>query len=490
MFEAMTNNVWVLAVLVVLFGVTIFVHELGHYLAARLCGLVVEVFSIGFGPAIWKRRHKGVVYQIGCIPVGGFVALPQLDPTGMSTIQGDGKPAAGKTEAAPALPRVAWWRKVVVSLAGATGNFLLAVLLVWVVYWVGIPDGPSERSAVAGYVDPDSKAYAAGLRIGDEVASVNGVRVAKWSEVRMEAALHNVVMLQVRGASGERTITVATERGMLGEQGLRGVDGRNLCAVLSVAPGMSAEKAGVRSGDTVVEFAGREVFSIGHLIALVEQQKDQTVSMKIKRVVDGKPALVSMSVTPAYDAASKQVRIGIRFNPQAVDFDIVSHPRPGAKLREYATAIFRVLQALGTPKQAGAASQALGGPVAIVASYWFIVKTSLMLAIAFTAFLNVNLAILNLLPIPVLDGGHIAFALWEAAAGRPAHPKVVNALVNVFAAVLIVLLVLLSGRDMDRMTPVGRLVRNLFQRKAEAATNAPSAPRAGAFSNAPGGESP
>jgi regulator of sigma E protease len=474
------------AILAFLFGMSVFVHEAGHFLAARMCGLVVEVFSIGFGPAIWKRKHKGVLYKIGCIPVGGYVALPQLDPTGMSAVQtgADGKERH--------LPRVAPWRKIVVSLAGAAGNVLLAVLLVWIVYWKGIPGGPSERSSVVGYVAPDSAAYAAGLRIGDEVLAVNKTLVHKWSEVRMEAALCQKAMLRVRAPEGtERVVNVVTEKGLLGEQGLNGVDGRNLCSVLAVEPGMSADKAGVRGGDTVVEFAGREVYSIGHLIALVEEHRDQTVPMKVKRSVDGAETVVTMPVTPVFDRAAKQVRIGIRFNLQAVDYDTVSRPRPLEQLRAHAAGILRVLQALGTPKQAKAASQALGGPVAIVASYWIIVKTSIMLAISFTAFLNVNLAILNLLPIPVLDGGHVMFALWEVVTRRPVPAKVVNALVNVFMILLIGMFLMLSGRDMDRMTPVGRFLRKLWGSGREAVTNAaPAAGRTGAERNAPAGATP
>jgi len=483
MWETWLGNGWAAAVLVLLFGVTIFVHELGHYLAARWCGLTIDVFSIGFGPALWKRKRGGVTYRIGCIPIGGYVALPQLDPAGMNALQN----AEGADAAARTLPPVAPWRKVLVALAGAAGNVLLAVALVWVVYAVGIPAGPAERSSTVGFVDRDSRAYAAGLRIGDEVLAVNGVKVGKWSEVRMEAALHEEVTLRVRDASGAvRELRVPTEKGLLGERGLRGVEGRNLCSVLSVEPGLSAERAGVRPGDVVVEFAGREVFSIGHLIQLVEEYRDRETALTVRRpAAGGRTEKVTLRVTPAYDERARQVRIGIRFNPEAVEFDTVSRPRPWEQLRNHAGAILRVLRALGTPRQARAASQALGGPVAIVASYWLIVKTSLILAISFTAFLNVNLAILNLLPIPVLDGGHILFALWELAARRPVPARLAHALVNVCAVLLIGLLVLLSGRDMDRMTPVGRLVRRLVGPRPAA-----EAPAAAGATNAAAAEGP
>jgi regulator of sigma E protease len=469
MLSILMSKVMTVPLLLLFFGVSIFVHELGHFLVARWLGLVVDTFSIGFGPALWKKKHKGVVYQIACIPIGGYVALPQLDPEGMQTVQGEQKDGAPRRD----LPRVAAWKRILVSVAGATGNMLLAFGLAWLVYLVGMPAGPSERSAIVGYSDPGSPAYAAGLRIGDEVMSVNGLAVRNWREFVQEAAFHAEVKLEIRDLQGGvRTLNLPTGKGVLGEQSLVGVDGRSLCAVLSVEPGSSADRAGIRPGDVIIEFAGQEVFSRAHLIALVGANKNATVPAKVRREDNGRSAVVACSVTPAFDEKQNLVRIGVVFNTAAVDMDTVVHPRPMAQVREHSTAIFRFLKALVTPKQAKAATQAVGGPVAIVASYWIIVRTSLMLAIWFTGFLNVNLAILNLLPIPVLDGGHVVFCLWEVVTRKPVSSKVVNVLVNGFAALLIGMFVLLSVRDMDRFTPLGRAVRGWFGHSAPAASAA------------------
>ena len=444
-------------------------------MAARLLGLVVDTFSIGFGPALWKKRHKGITYKIGCIPFGGYVALPQLDPSGMSLIQseqdadGDGKgQTEGEAPSVTRIPRAPAWKKIIVSLAGAAGNMVLAVVVAWVVYWVGMPAGPAERSAVVGYADPACAAYEKGLRIGDEIVAVDDVVVTKWREFIMEAALRGTVTLQVRSpTNGLKTITVPTEKGMLGEQTVAGIDGRNLCLVLSVEKGMSAAQAGILSGDTIVEFAGQDVWSREHLIALVDEHRDQPTSIKVMREVDGELALVAMDVTPALDVERDRARIGIAFNMAAVELDTVIRPKPSAQLVHHASAIFRFLRALVTPNQAKAASSAVGGPVAIIISYWYIVKTSICLAIWFTGFLNVNLAIINLLPIPVLDGGHIVFSLWELVTRRAVSARVVNVLVNVFAVLIIGLFLLLSVRDMDRMTRVGGWVRGLFKGMSE-----------------------
>lgn len=468
MLNAVTDNLYSVFVLVVLFGVTIFVHELGHFIAALWCGMVVDTFSIGFGPALWKKKVNGIVFRIGCIPFGGYVALPQLDPAGMAVVQGSengggSKEGGEKRE----LPPVAAWKRILVSLTGATGNILLAIGIAWIVYWIGMPAGPAERSTVVGYVAPESEVYQKGLRIGDRIVSVNNVPIENWTAFRMEAALYDKVTLVVRSADDlEKTITVPTEKGAFGEQAVVGVDGRNLCMVLAVEQGMSAEKAGIRSGDTIVEFAGNEVFSRAHLIDLVNQHRNQTVPIKVNRTVDGGATLLTISVTPELDEGMGMVRIGIRFNTMAIEYDTIIRPLPSEQLRHHANAILRFLRALTTPKQAKAASGAVGGPVAIIFSYWVIVKASVMLAIWFTGFLNVNLAIINLLPIPVLDGGHIMFALWEVVTRRPPGAKIVNALVNAFAVLLIGLILLLCVRDMDRFTHVGRYFRAVFSREA------------------------
>jgi regulator of sigma E protease len=467
----MLTTLYVIVVVLILFGITIFVHELGHFLVARWCGLVVETFSIGFGPALWKRRRGGTTYKIGCIPFGGYVALPQLDPSGMDKIQGKPDPAAGgaDTPAPQPLPPASPGKRILVSAAGAVGNLILAVILAWVVFIAGKPATPSERSATVGYVMPDSQAYARGLRVGDEVLSVNGEAVQSWMDFLIAATRFTNVTLRVRRDGAEQALSIPTETGLLGEQTLRGVDGRSLCMILSVDPNQSAGRAGLIGGDIITALDGIEIISRAQLIALVGERAGQTVPITVKR--NGEP--LTLQVTPTLDPVAKQVRIGVQFNITDIEFDEIVHPRPGAQLRSHATAILRHLFALTTPSQAKAASGALGGPLAILINYYFIVRASLMVAVFFTGFLNVNLAILNLLPIPVLDGGHILFALWEAVTRRRVDPRIVNWATNIFAVLLIGVMILLTGRDIRRFTPVGRYLSRWTDR-TEATTNTTS----------------
>ena len=240
---------------------------------------------------------------------------------------------------------------------------------------------------------------------------------------------------------------------------------------MKVAPGQSAEKAGLLPNDTITHFAGEVLLSRRHMAALVTANIGKRQPITVKRFEGGEWISVDSHATPQFDPKADLVRIGITWNNKAVDHDTVVHPKPMAQLRDHSSALFRFLGALVQPKQAKAASAAAGGPVAIFATYWFIIKTSMMLAVWFTGFLNVNLAMLNLLPIPVLDGGHICFSLWEWITRRRMHPKIVNGLVNGFAMILIGLILILSVRDIDRFTPVGSMVRNAFGGKEAVSTN-------------------
>ena len=431
-------TIYTLVVVLLLFGMTIFVHELGHFLAARWAGMVVEVFSIGFGPAIWKRKIGEVTYKIGAFPLGGYVALPQMDPADR---RGE-KDAAEKP-----LPRVAPWKKIIVALAGATGNMILAVFLAYLVFWIGKPSSPSEQSCAIGFVDTNSVAYAEGLRIGDRILSVDGEPVKNWNEFAIRLSLLKNCRLEVESGGATRTVDLPTERNEIGVLSLDGVWPVNFCDVGGVVPGSSAEKAGIKAGDRIVEFNNVSLFSREQLIDLVNQARDATVGAVVLR----RGARVDVLVTPEYSEEVGRALIGVQFSMMDIDYDQISHPSPGSQIRSHATAIIRILKALVTPKKARAAAQGIGGPIMILAFFWWAVSQSIMIAIWFTCFINVNLAILNLLPIPILDGGHIVFSLWEWITRRPVHTRVVNMLSNIFFFLFIAVFVFLTYRDAARL---------------------------------------
>lgn len=452
MLDWLLTNAYTLVVVLALFGLTIFVHELGHFLVARWCGLAVDTFAIGFGPAIWRRKINGVDYKIGILPFGGYVALPQMDPAGERSDS-----ERNKRE----LPPVAPGRKILVALAGVVCNMILAYAVAHIVYWRGQSFAPPEGRVVIGFVEADSEAYAAGLRIGDVIEAVNGKPVKTWDEFMMEVALAKEPVLTVQHVGGERAELTLARREFMGASFIPGISPMNYCYVLRARPGSSAEAAGLRNGDRIVRLDGIELFSREHLIQLANERAGKTVPIEIER---GGTRL-ELQVTPAYDPTIGRALIGIEFNTLDVK-------KPMEQIKAHAMLIVRLLKALTTPREAKAAAGAVGGPFAILAMFWLYVQSSLVMALWFTCLLNVNLAILNLLPIPVLDGGHIMLSLWEIVTRKPASPRVVGFIWNASAILLIGLFAMLTWRDIDRFYI--RRPRPLAEQPA-AATNEPAA---------------
>ncbi len=461
MLGLLFGNVFTAVIVVLLFGLTIFIHELGHFLVARWCGLEIKTFSIGFGPAIWSKKIDGVVYKVCWLPLGGYVALPQLDPNAMSTVQGNNETGA---EGEP-LPSVAPWRKILVSVAGATGNVLLAFVLAWLVFWRGMPATLANQETLIGFVEPGSSLYQQGVRIGDRIVSVEGTSVQIWSEFAQEAAMHDEVVLGIVGSDGTlREVVVETEPWQFGVRMVSGVEPRESVVVGEADPGMRAYDAGVRAGDEILAYAGTEIHGISHMVSLVRAHGDGVHEILVRRGrgAEAEDLTFLVEAQPDEDGVS---RIGVRFSLPEQEFDTGRrvHPRPMAQIRLHSTVIFRFLRDLMRPRTSARAANMVGGPVMIIVYYFGMVQASLMLALWFTGFLNINLAIINLLPIPILDGGHIMFSVWESIFRKPIHPKIVNILVNLFGLLLLLVFLLLTFRDVDR-SPLGRRVRDLIER--------------------------
>ena len=446
----------VLSVLAIalLFGLCIFVHELGHFVAARWLGLVADVFSIGMGPAIWQRRFGATIWKIGWIPFGGYVALPQMAPNSYFEQTAPVKGSAG-AESARELPPVAPWRKIVVAVSGALGNVVFAFVLAAVVWWAGKPSSMQEQNAVVGYVAHGSAAEAAGVRAGDEVLALDGRPVATWMELVEAAALarSDEVALRVKTAEGaEREVPLTLDRVAAGIRLLPGVDGMDLCHVVAVSPGSGAEAAGLQSGDQVTHFGGRRVYSRAHLSQLVEEASGAPAGIEFRR---GEESLRSV-VQSSWNAELERQLIGIQFNTVGdLDYAARVHPTPWAQVRSHSGAIFRFLNALVTPATSGAARDAVGGPILILMMLWHTVRASFVLAVWFTGFLNVNLAIINLLPLPILDGGHVLMNLYEWVTRRPPPARLVNALTHAFFVLFIALFLTLTFRDTVRHVAPG-----------------------------------
>ncbi|MDA3923186.1 MAG: RIP metalloprotease RseP [Kiritimatiellae bacterium] len=444
-----------------LFSLAVFIHELGHFLAARWLGLQVDAFSIGFGPAIWKKKIDGCEYKISWIPFGGYVALPQLDPSGMDKVQGsqgdDDK--AEDEDHEPELPDVAPWKRIVVSIAGPLGNVVLAVILAAVIaLWPG--EFMSITSTRVGHVEEECAAYKSGLRAGDKVQSINGTKVSSWYDMLVE--------FQLSGSSGSADFVVDrngiidvmklafSTNNVMGMQMLEGVfpDGQSI--VGTVMEGSSAEKAGLQPDDVILSMDGTPVLGSSHFAGMVEKKGEKSSILKILR--NGEK--LEVEVSPKYSEEHERVLVGIVWNQKQLPVKPwMAHKGLYAQLKWDCMSVARVLKGLVAPKtkgERGAIAKNLGGPVMIITMLYDSVRSGFLESIGLLRMLCINLAILNLLPLPVLDGGHVCFAMFEVITRRKPHPKVVATLVNVFAVILIGLMILLVFRDVGRRFKVSR----------------------------------
>jgi regulator of sigma E protease len=465
-----------------LFSLAIFIHEFGHFIAARLLGLQVDAFAIGFGPALWKRTVDGVEYKIGCIPFGGYVALPQLDPSGMEKVQGE---QHSEDAEARHLPDIAAWKRIVVAVAGPFGNVVLAVALAYLIFFM-----PGVRTGVVdtrvGSVSEDSEAWKAGLRPGDRIQTVNGKKISNWTDLQVE--------YQLAGESGHATFGVLQGKAsrtlelsfqtnnVLELRFLSGVYPESTCVVSEIITNSPAALSGLRINDEVQAVGSVPVLGALHFSSLIKRHGAVPAALTVKRGAEQ----ISLSVTPRYDEAAKRFLIGI------VPSDGLEHVKPWMMYRDPwqqlkwdSMSVARVLQALIMPGSKGertAVAKNIGGPVAIVMGLYNTVRGDLMNGLGFLRMICVNLAILNLLPLPVLDGGHIFFALFEVITRRKPHPKVVMVLVNACAALLIGLMALLFYRDIARNVKVNKALRGMERQESAAVaaqaslTNAPASP--------------
>jgi len=436
---------------VLLFNLLIAVHELGHFLAAKWRGLKIERFAIWFGKPIWKTRIDGIEYALGWIPAGGYVALPQ-----MATMEG----IEGKSETpADQLPNVAPLDKIIVAFAGPLFSFLLAVFFAVVVWGVGKPVSTSGDSTVIGWVDPNGPAAKAGLRPGDQIIEVDGYPVnhyappsqdsIKWRVITSEGT--NIPIKYIRDGKVAMAYPVPYHRPTkwYERKALRQI------MIESAAPAIVGEtltnspaaRAGLQPGDQIIAVNGEKIYSYGGVLQLEQDLTNgpiKPVTFTVQRGTNqfDLSLLAAVPVQPTNAGPS----FGIAWQ---VDTNVtLAHPNPFEQIRDGADQIFATIGAL-FERKGEIGVQQLGGPVMIARVYYnlFQDEDGWRRVLWFSVILNVNLALLNLLPLPVLDGGHITLSLIEAIRRRPVQNQILNYIQNSFMILLMAFMVYIMFFD-------------------------------------------
>ena len=431
LFGTIVRGLIVLLEAICVLNLMILVHEWGHFLAARWRGLKVEKFYIWFGKPIWKRTYNGVEYGLGSIPLGGFVALPQMAPMGG---------AEGETASAvDQLPPISPMDKIIVAFAGPLFSFLLAVVFAFVVFWVGMPDRRIHTTTI-GWIAPDMPAAIAGFRPGDQIIAVDGVKVHSWDEPidsvveRIAFSQGDTIVFTVMRPGVDKPIDIPTgfkvaPGTMFERKGLRkvGLIYSYPAQVYEVIKGSAAERAGLKKGDLLEQINGSAVYGPHMVYETID--KGSPVKLLVKR--DGKE--VPLEITALAPEKPKTIPkeaqsvafSGLLFEDSSTANDIgLVHPRPADQIAKASTMMFRTFGALFSGK-GDIGVQQMGGPVKIVSTIYrlFEIPDGWRLVLWFGVILNVNLAIMNLFPFPVFDGGHIVMAVGETFRRKSLLPQ-------------------------------------------------------------------
>lgn len=464
---SLLGNLWAIFVIVLFFGGSIFVHELGHFLAARRRGVKVERFSIGFGPRIfgWRGRD-GVEYRVSWLPFGGYVALPQL--ADLRLVEGE------SGEDVAALPPISYGTKVLVFVAGAVFNLLFALVLSTLLWVVGRPEPESITTTTIGYVVPrlqlpdrsevESPAARAGLQPGDIIRAIDGRRITDWPSIQTALVLGTGV-----DGAGERLAVLTIERdGVLrdvpvaplrvGEEKFRriGVSSAWEPVVDSVAANSPAARLGVQAGDRLVTVAGGPVHSLEYALRRLESAPGPTLDLGFRRG----DSVVTLAV-PRPQAGQTHPLTGLAFTSHWR----LRYQSPASQFAEVFDSTLRTLGSLVHPRGDLALAN-LSGPIGIGRGFWAAAKSDypVHFAVWLAVLVNISLAIFNLLPIPVLDGGHIVLATIARLRGRPLPANFILTTQSVFIVLLFALMLY--------VTVFGDLRRIVSDYRADAQTRA------------------
>jgi regulator of sigma E protease len=429
--------IYVVAAVLLLFGAAIFVHEWGHYFVARMCGMKVEEFAIGFGKILWKKEKDGILYTVRMIPAGGFVKLPQMLTS--EALEGE------SNEDAEPLPEISPWAKIAVAVAGPIMNIVFAVVLATVIYFVGLPE--MITPPVVGNLSKKSTEYALGIREGDIVTKIDDQAIPSWEEAYKLTALSLTNRFAVTFQRDRDEFThVLTATPVSDEIPIKTLDlpSKFPPIVGRVLEGQAASEAGLKQDDKIISLGGIPVGGPRRLIDELQKNGDKATEIVVRR--DGEN--VPLPITPRM--IEGKVMIGVQFG-QGPRVYIERHPgpTPWENISEVGSLMWRTLYALFHPKQTGVGVSDLSGPVGILAMLGAMVKTDYRLALNFLVLLNVNLAILNMLPIPVLDGGHTVMGLIEGIFRRKIPVKIQEWSTTIFAVLLIGLMLYVTYHDVE-----------------------------------------
>ncbi|URQ61578.1 sigma E protease regulator RseP [Pantoea alhagi] len=446
----MLSFIWSLAAFIVALGVLITVHEFGHFWVARRCGIRVERFSVGFGKALWRRRDRlGTEYVIALIPLGGYVKM--LDERVESV--------------PPELRHQSFNNKTVlqraaVIAAGPAANFLFAIFAYWLVFIHGVPG----VRPVTGEILSGSVAAEAQISPGMELKAVDGIETPDWDAVRMALI----------GKIGDTDVTLTLSPFGSSQRVEKQVDLRNWhfepdkqdpVVALGIAPrgpeietvlaevqaNSPASAAGLQAGDRIVKVDGRSLADWRQFVNLVRESPDKAIALDVERQGE----VVSLTLTPAAKGSEGFAGVVPRVLPLPEEYKTVRQYGPFAAIGEAGEKTWQLMKLtvgmLGKLITGDVKLNNLSGPISIAQGAGMSAEYGIIYYLMFLALISVNLGIINLFPLPVLDGGHLLFLAIEKIKGKPVSERVQDFSYRIGSILLVLLMGLALFNDFSRL---------------------------------------
>ena len=449
---------WVIFQVIVLFNLLIVVHELGHYWAAKWRGLKVEKFQIWFGKAIWKKEINGVQWGLGTIPMGGFVALPQMAPMEM---------LEGGSEDKEQLPPITPLDKIIVAFAGPLFSLGLAFAFALLVWGLGKPEHVRMTTNVVGSVASDYPAAEAGIRPGDEIISIDGVKVSGFGGMvdsiteRIVFSQGEKIRLVLRRPGVAEPINLDVgykieEKGAMERPDHRriGIGPASPAFVAAAEEGSPAQKASLKEGDQILNANGEKLHSPVRLMQIAAQGEGKPIELLVLRDGESIPLILKPEKPKTPETAGYLT--GIIWDNTKGQSLMRPGPNPFRQVWNGATAIFRTIGSLFS-SDSDVSVRHMSSAVGIGNFYYQTLSDPVngwRLALVLSVLINVNLGLLNLLPFPVLDGGHITMATYEWIRKKPINLRFLEIFQTACALLLIGFMIYVTFYD------VGDIIRS------------------------------
>ncbi|HEY1204002.1 MAG: RIP metalloprotease RseP [Bryobacteraceae bacterium] len=438
MIAFVENFAWLL----VLIGVMILVHEAGHYWAARSFDVRIEVFSFGFGPRLFGFKRGDTDFRFSAILFGGYVKMAGEQPTDENV---------DDPRAFLAKPR---WQRLIIAFAGPAMNVVLAVALLTGMYMVQFPKTlPSEQEGFVGSVDPNTPAAKAGIREGDRIVTIDDQQRPAWEDIRNKefSSANHPLAVRIEREKHEFWTTVTPAMDEHSGLGTAGWQPGGEIEVAELSPGMPAQKADLHKGDILLLANGKPLHSQDGLRKIVEAADGKPVTLEYRR--DGRT--LSATIQPIFDKEGGPGRwmIGVYASFRVV---VIQLPFPQAlaeSTRENikgATLIYQFLRGIVERRMS---PKSISGPIGIAQYAGAAARLGVWPFLSLMAMVSLNLAVINLLPVPILDGGVILMLLVEMTMRRDLSLRVKETLFKLGFVFLMVVMAFVIYNDIAKTLP-------------------------------------